>query len=281
MRAVGRELGLIAVAYGCYAFVRGQVGSDGGSAYNRAVANAEQVVAFERVLGVFHEASVQRWALHFPWLVKALDTFWSYGYLVATTATLLWLLSRHIDAYRSLRTSLFVVTMVGVAIFALFPTVPPRLLPASYQILDTWSRIGGIAARNPPRIEHISDPFASMPSLHVAWACWCAIAVTTAGKHRLVKAAAWIYVVFTVVAVVATGNHFFADCVAGAALTAATVPLAPAISSRILRRPRSVLWQLESLPPPAIAIPAGIPDLAPSVVAEDRSDPDAISYSRV
>jgi hypothetical protein len=226
-----REVVLVVAAYALYAWVRGQVGANTSPADKaRAVGHAEHVVAWERSLGLFQEGEVQRALLRWPWSIRFLDTFWSYAYLVVTLAVIVWLLARHFEQFGRLRTALFVTTIVSVGIFALFPTVPPRLLPSSYHVVDTWSKIGGIAGRNPPRLEHISDPFASMPSLHVAWSVWCAVAVTSLSRRTLVRVAAWLYPALTVLAVVATGNHYVLDCVAGALLMLVTLRATPAIS---------------------------------------------------
>jgi hypothetical protein len=61
-----------------------------------------------------------------------------------------------------------------------------------------------------------------MPSLHVAWALWCASAVVLAW-HSPWRHLAWLYPLWTTFVIVATANHFFLDAAAGAAL--AVVPL--------------------------------------------------------
>ena len=219
-----RELAFIAIGYTCYAWVRDQVGTaTDRHDYARAIAHGEEVVAWERHLGLFREGAIQRAVLRTPWVMQALDTFWSYAYLLVTIAVIGWLLARHADRFGPWRTAFFVVTIGAVVIFALFPTAPPRMLPPSYGILDTWNAVGGVAAHDPPRLERISDPLASMPSLHVAWSVWCSIAISSISRRRWVQAAAWAYSLLTIFAVVATGNHYFLDCVAGAALMVAGV----------------------------------------------------------
>jgi hypothetical protein len=229
LRLLG-ELVLIGMGYASYAWVRGHVGAvTSASDRARAVRNAERLVRVERWFGLFRERGIQRALLHVPWLMRALDSFWSYGYLVVTSAVILWLLTRHLDRFGPLRTAFFVTTIVAVGIFALAPTVPPRLLPSSYGIIDTWSKVGGLAARKPPRIEHISDPYASIPSLHVAWSVWCAVCVTKIVGRRWIRVAVWLYPALTVLAVVATGNHFFLDCAAGALLMGLAIRYLPAL----------------------------------------------------
>jgi hypothetical protein len=59
--------------------------------------------------------------------------------------------------------------------------------------------------------------YAAMPSLHVAWATWCAVAVITATRSRW-RHLAWLYPSATVLVVLASANHFLLDTVGGLAI---------------------------------------------------------------
>ena len=54
-----------------------------------------------------------------------------------------------------------------------------------------------------------------MPSVHCAWALWCACALVPRLKHWWAKALAVIYPFTTVTAIVITANHYFLDAPAG------------------------------------------------------------------
>lgn len=58
----------------------------------------------------------------------------------------------------------------------------------------------------------------AMPSLHVAWAVWVALAVVVAFPSSRVRHLAWTYPVMTTLVVMATGHHFLTDAVAAAPL---------------------------------------------------------------
>jgi PAP2 superfamily len=222
------EVLYLAAAYALYAWIRGRVGAATDRRdLGRATRNGERIVRIERVLGLYRERQAQRWVLHWSWLVRALDTFWSFGYLVVTIIVFVWLLARHRDHFQLLRTAFFLATFPALVVFALWPTVPPRLLPASYGLVDTWTRVGGIDASRPPRIEHISDPFAAMPSLHVAWAVWCAAAATIVLRRRALRWLVWLYPLLTTFTVIATGNHYVLDCLAGTLLMVVALRWSP------------------------------------------------------
>jgi hypothetical protein len=214
-----REALIVIVGYVMYTVVRNVQGEGTSAAdYQHALNNAQRVVHLEGVVGLFHEHTVQRLFLRAPDLVRALDSFWAVAHFVVAAAVVVWLLRWHPDRYRALRTALALMTAVGLLCFAVYPTLPPRLMPASFGFIDTWAKVGGIGAHHPPSIERISDPFAAMPSLHLAWAVWCAAAVAPAMKRSWTKALAVAYPVVTFIAVVATGNHFLLDALAGALL---------------------------------------------------------------
>jgi hypothetical protein len=59
--------------------------------------------------------------------------------------------------------------------------------------------------------------YAAMPSLHVAWATWCAVAVITATCSRW-RHLAWLYPSATVLVVLASANHFLLDAAGGLAV---------------------------------------------------------------
>jgi membrane-associated phospholipid phosphatase len=107
---------------------------------------------------------------------------------------------------------------VALPIFALWPTAPPRLLPAAH--VQNILAAGGWWSIDHGAIERINDPFAAMPSLHLVWSTWVALSLFTAigvGRRRLLVFAYPLAVSFVVLA---TGAHWLLDLVAGAALMA-------------------------------------------------------------
>jgi membrane-associated phospholipid phosphatase len=71
-----------------------------------------------------------------------------------------------------------------------------------------------------------ADAFGAFPSLHIAWATWV-VAVTFTLVRNPLLARVWIvYPFITLTAIVATGNHFVLDAVAGAILSFVALRLA-------------------------------------------------------
>ncbi len=146
-----------------------------------------------------------------------------YGgtHFLVPAAALAWLLLRHPERYARARTALAATTAVGFVCFWLFPVAPPRLLPGSFGMVDTM-RATGSGPVETTLISTAGDQYASMPSLHVAWAVWCALALYPAVRHRVLRVLVAAYPVMTTLVVVATGNHYFLDAAAGTFLAGLT-----------------------------------------------------------
>src|SRR6266581_3202836 len=212
-RRVAGELGLVAVFLLVYEEIRWHMVQAGGAAASHALS----VVSAERAIGLFHEQAVQ--AVFTPWdtVTDAFNTYYGGTHFLVPAVTLAWLLLRHPEQYRRARTALAVTTAVAFVCFWLYPVAPPRLLPAGFGFVDTL-RAGGSGHLESGLINTAGDQYASMPSLHVAWAVWCALALYPMFRHWALRALVVAYPVMTTLVVVATGNHFFLDAVAGTLL---------------------------------------------------------------
>jgi hypothetical protein len=88
---------------------------------------------------------------------------------------------------------------------------------------DTMARYGhdgwwGSAGSAPTGVGSFTNQFAAMPSLHVAWAIWCAWMVAYLAQRAWVRRLAVTYPVVVVLVVLSTGNHYLLDAVAGLAV---------------------------------------------------------------
>src|SRR6185437_5451166 len=129
------------------------------------------------------------------------------------------------DLYRPLRNSLVLVNVLGFIVFWLYPVAPPRMLDgftdvvASTHAFGSW-HTGALASQ--------ANQLAAMPSLHIAWAVWCSVVVWRLTSRPALRALGIAYPFLTGFAVLATGNHYVLDILAGAVLTAATVMIVAA-----------------------------------------------------
>jgi hypothetical protein len=212
-RRVARELVLVAVFLAVYEEIRWHMVQAGGAAASHALS----VVSAERDLGLFHERAVQ--AVFTPWdsITDTFNAYYGGTHFLVPAAILAWLVLRHPERYARARTALAVMTAVGFVCFWLYPVAPPRLLPASFGFVDTL-RDGATGHLEGSLINTAGDQYASMPSLHVAWAVWCALALYPVIRHWALRVLVVAYPLMTTLVVVATGNHYFFDAVAGTLL---------------------------------------------------------------
>jgi membrane-associated phospholipid phosphatase len=214
-----REIVVIAAFYAVYTAIRDIRGTAPVSA---AVAfhHAQWIIAWERNIGLYREAAIQHLFLHARVVVSVLDVWYGSTHFVVTGAVLILLFFRYPGRYRAARNALAAVTILALAGFAFFPLMPPRMLPPGYGFVDTLQAVGGLWAFDSGPMPDLSNQFAAMPSLHFAWALWCAVALVPMLRRWWSKVLVACYPAITLVCVVATGNHYLLDAVVGAVIVA-------------------------------------------------------------
>jgi hypothetical protein len=230
-----QEIALLATLWIFYSLSRLVAADDLASARGRAA----DILHIERYAHLDIEA----------WLNQALApineiavpmSFWyaSLHYLV-TPAVLAFIYFRHRPDYVRARNAIVIGSAIGLVCYLLIPMAPPRLMPdAGY--LDVLSRTASFGwwggdASAPAGLGHITNELAAMPSLHVGWTVWVAWAVWRY-SGTFGRALACTYVAGTSLVVLATGNHWVLDAVAGAAVIGVGILVAGRLAARRPRR---------------------------------------------
>jgi membrane-associated phospholipid phosphatase len=214
---VARELGLLALLAILYEEISAHLVQAGSV----ATSNALLIVGAERSLGLFDERTVQAVFLHNDTITDAFNAYYGGTHFLVPAFVLGWLMFRHPGQYGRARTALAVLTLTAFVCFWLFPVAPPRLLPAHFGIVDMMRAPDGSGRVESSLITTAGDRYASMPSVHVAWAVWCALALRPVVRPRILRALVVAYPLMTILVVVVTGNHYFLDTIAGAGLAVA------------------------------------------------------------
>lgn len=209
-----REVIYVVAFYSVYSLIRNQFGSAAVSDA-RALSNAEQVIRVERLLGIFHEETVQQWFLGWRSFIQFWNLFYGTFHFVVTGFCIVWLFRRFPDRYVRWRTALAVTTALALVGFAAFPLMPPRLLPHSYGFEDTLRTFGGLWSFDSGAMSKVSNQYAAMPSLHFAWSTWSALVLVPTLRRPWLKIVAASYPFFTLFAIVVTGNHYILDAAGG------------------------------------------------------------------
>jgi membrane-associated phospholipid phosphatase len=177
-----------------------------------ALGNGRGILHLEQSLGIDPELSLDRWLASHHTLAAILANYYDNAHFVVTLGLLGYLWWSRADLYRPLRNSLVLVNVIGFVVFWRFPVAPPRMLDgftdvvASTHAFGSW-HTGALASQ--------ANQLAAMPSLHMAWAAWCGLALWRISRRRWVRALALLYPCLTALAVLATGNHFVLDIFGG------------------------------------------------------------------
>jgi hypothetical protein len=210
------ELIAAAVFYEVYSFVRNLHHSTPAEAR----ANALDIIRWERALGMFHEQAVQAWADGWHAGIVAANYFYGSLHFIVTVGVMIFLYRKWTDDYPLWRNTLAIGTALALIGFAFFPLAPPRMFDGStfhmnLGFIDTLAKDPAFWSFNEGAMKKISNQFAAMPSVHCAWAGWCACALVPRLRHGWAKALAILYPVCTVTVIVVTANHWFLDAVGG------------------------------------------------------------------
>jgi PAP2 superfamily len=210
-----RQLLLMLVGATVYFGVRSLTAGDGET----ATANAHDIVALEQSLGIFVEQQAQAHALDVPGAMTVVNSIYIYGHWPAIAAVFIWLAWRRPDAYPIYRNALLLSGLIGMAIVALHPVAPPRLMDLGF--VDTvTTQTNAYRVLQPPAF---TNPYAAMPSFHVGWDLLVGIALVRESSSRWARAAGRLIPVLMVISVVLTGNHYLLDAVAGDAIVLASL----------------------------------------------------------
>lgn len=208
------EILAIIVFYVVYSFVRNLHGG-GFSAPPHALDHAHQIISLERRIGIYHEQTFQEWALHFRPLIIAANYFYGSFHFIVTIFTGIYLYRRWSDDYPRFRNALGIATALALIGFTLYPLTPPRMLPG---YVDTLLKDPAFWSFSSGNVSKVSNQFAAMPSVHICWATWCAVALAPRLKSRFWAVLAAIYPVFTLIVIVITANHYLLDALGGLAI---------------------------------------------------------------
>jgi membrane-associated phospholipid phosphatase len=191
---------------------------------SEAIANGLRVVNFETgVSDRLYELTLQQFVEQRGWLAALASwTYWTSEFTVLTLALVYLYVRRH-DQFAPFRNTLLLANVIGLAGYVLMPTAPPRLLGLGFA--DEPHKDG--------LVQLAANPYAAMPSLHAADALIVGIVLAFVCRRWWAKLfwaiwPAWVWFV-----VMATGNHFWLDCIAGVAV--ALVALAVVYRRELVR----------------------------------------------
>ena len=152
-----------------------------------AISHAHDVAAFESRIGLFIESSANAWLIAHPLLASLASAQYAVSFLAMTGFALVVLWRKAPAFYRRARWTLVIMTIGAL-------------------ITSAYSQLFGTLA----------NPYGAMPSMHTGWSIWVAVMLGTyvwrSWWARLLLA---FHPAITIVTIVATGNHYVVDAIAG------------------------------------------------------------------
>ena len=230
-----RQLLLFAGAYYAYRIVRGV--SDGQTTL--AFTNARLLVDVERAMGLFFEPGLQAWAQGQTWIMDAANFMYVNSHFVITTTFLIWLYIARNHAFYYVRNMFMVAMGLALLCYLAYPTAPPRFLP-EWGFEDTVATVVGQATAQTANV--LYNPFAAVPSMHVAFALMIAVPAIQLVGSRPLKAVWSLYPALVTFVVMVTANHFWLDAAFGALVAL----LSASAASHAFGRARPEAWAWRS-----------------------------------
>lgn len=208
-----KEIAIIGAAYLTFALAKNLTDP---SPVLKAVTNGWGVIRLESALLLDHEPFIQQIISRISTgLLIALTYFYAVGMWLGLIVTAAVLFIKNRAAYIQLRQTFMLTMVLGAIVFAVYPLAPPRFMPG-LGIADTVTLLGlDPAPHSDSAISY--NRFAAMPSLHYAWALLVMIGAFKIGG-KWVVATGITFQVLMFFAIIATGNHYILDALAGALL---------------------------------------------------------------
>ena len=228
-----RQIVLFCGAYWLYRLVRGMV--DGRSA--EAFDNARALIDAERALGLFVEPSVHAWASGSSLIIDVSSWMYLNSHFGVTVVALAWLYLRRNERFYFVRNMFMVAMGLALVGYMAYPTAPPRFL-TEWGFTDTVANFVGQDAEMSAGV--LYNPYAAVPSMHVAFALMIAIPAIMLVRHRALKVLWAVYPLVVTFVVMVTANHFWLDAALGALVAAMSAYAAYAAFARA--RPEAWAW---------------------------------------
>ncbi|HEX4525181.1 MAG TPA: phosphatase PAP2 family protein [Gaiellaceae bacterium] len=172
---------------------------------SKAFANGLAVVNFEtHVTHRLYELTFQNFVDQRHLLETIVTwTYWNSEFTVVGLAVL-WVYLRRHEAFVGFRNSILLANVIGLIGYVFVPTAPPRMLG-----------LGFVDTHRDGLVNLAANPYAAMPSLHAADALIVGVVLFSVCRSWWAKAIWAVWPVWVWFAVMATGNHFWLDCLAG------------------------------------------------------------------
>jgi membrane-associated phospholipid phosphatase len=191
-----------------------------------ALRHAKEIVDAERFLGLYQEHRIQQAFLDWSPFISFWNIYYGTIHFAMPVVALVAMYRKAPVRYVRWRNALLFMLGFGLIGFVLYPLTPPRLMPPRYDFVDTAAEYFNFGPQQRIELNANGEPtakaraafgnlYAAMPSLHVGWSTWSALALLPLVRRRWLKVLVCLYPLATIFAIVVTGNHWILDAVGG------------------------------------------------------------------
>jgi len=179
----------------------------------RAFENGLGVIRIEERVGDLFELTAANLIAGSHFLTFLVSwTYWNSEFTVVGL-TLLFVYVRRHDYFHRFRNWILLANVIGLVGYVVVPTAPPRMFP-TFGFPDTLRDFGGLN-HGSGVIEFAANPYAAMPSLHAADALIVGLTMSFVCRRWWSKTLWLLWPAWVWFAVMASGNHFWLDILAG------------------------------------------------------------------
>ncbi len=212
----------------------------------QAIENGRQVAHFEAAHGFFVEPTLYTFFQHTHHVlgialtpqvtVGIANNVYAFLHIGVPLLVAGWVYVRHRSRFGLLRNVLIITGLLAFVGYMVYPLAPPRLTTGlvyhhhAFVFHNTMPYPQGGLQVNGRPLGY--NPYAAMPSLHIAWATIVAAALLLLSRNPLVRVFAVIYPAIMMLAIVVTANHYIMDGVGSLIAVGLAAPLALAIGWR-------------------------------------------------
>ncbi len=212
-----------------------------------AIRHAQDLAHFESAHFMYIEPQIQtyfysgrnHWIGSFPsWalVVDIANNIYAWLHIAVPFGVLIWVYVYHRQRFGYVRNVFFLANLLGLVGYFVYPVAPPRLTPGlfyqghPFHFIDTMQHqvIGTRLNGRPLGF----NPYAAMPSIHVAWSVIVASSVILLARRWTPRILAACYPLVILFAVIVTANHYVMDGV-GALLDVAVAALLASLIGRL------------------------------------------------
>lgn len=180
-----------------------------------AFSHAREILFIEHTLGIDIELELNLWLYAHPVLASIASTFYSLSFFLVTFGALILMWVKRPDRYSFARNCLFLMTAGAACTYWAYPLAPPRLL-TSFGFIDSVATQSTLGEGYTQMTAALANPYGAMPSMHTGWALWSALMLGMYAYRRwwqrLLLA---LHPTITIIVIIATGNHYVLDALAG------------------------------------------------------------------